>query len=485
MGKKQSADGVSLPAGQTGSTFFRNILKDATEAYPEEFKNFVLPSESSFKKNFGETVVQFESFRVASRKRSEIARYMVQRTHEQLTFDDGQFQGLFQEFMAQDADPITFETTKFSGKAGLVPAVPFRGITYTGPSLHYLGQKLLAESKMTHRAARALAWLANHANAQDGKIDLTGKKFVILGASAELAPTKLLLAAGASVLWIDVKGPDGILAETHKYAGSLSYCADANNILLQPHKIRASIETFAQGEAVHIGMFAYAAGASQEWRLAATMNAILMSLPASCVASVSMLISPTSAAVIQPEDVSSAHNLQSNPPLWQALLKGVGQLKQSVSFDVNGIPVARAIVPLQGVSYQAAQYISKILAAEVFATQGVELKGPPQPVRVSSNVAGITKTRSLNHPVFQAAFIGAPTFGVEIFEVPTTQALSTLLILHDLLNSQENPEGDISSLFTKQVHGGIYSRAFALDPMIRIATLMGMVKRPKLLLKMF
>jgi hypothetical protein len=163
----------------------------------------------------------------------------------------------------------------------------------------------------------------------------------------------------------------------------------------------------------------------------------------------------------------------------------MGQLKQSVSFDVNGIPVARAIVPLQGVSYQAAQYISKILTAEVFATQGIDLQGPPRPLRVSANVAGITKTRSLNHPVFQAAFLGAPTFGVEIFEVPTTQALATLLILHDLLNPQQNPTGDISALFAKQVHGGIYSRAFALDPMIRIATLMGMVKRPNLLLKMF
>jgi hypothetical protein len=265
----------------------------------------------------------------------------------------------------------------------------------------------------------------------------------------------------------------------------LSYCSEANNILLQPNRIRASIEAFSDGEPVHIGMFAYAAGASQEWRLASTMNAIILSLPPACVASVSMLISPTSAAVIQPEDVSNGQTLKQRLPLWQGLLKSVGQLKQSVSFDVNGIPVARAIVPLQGVSYQAAQYISKILTAEVFATQGIDLQGPPRPLRVSANVAGITKTRSLNHPVFQAAFLGAPTFGVEIFEVPTTQALATLLILHDLLNPQQNPTGDISALFAKQVHGGIYSRAFALDPMIRIATLMGMVKRPNLLLKMF
>ncbi len=485
MGTKRTTDGVCLPTGQTGSTFFRNLLLDAVAAFPEEFQDFALPSEKSFKKKYGETVVQFESFRVASRRRSEIARYIVSQTHDQLEFNDGNFEGRFQDYMAQAAEPLNIETQVLTGKVGLVPAVPFRGVSYTGLSLNYLGQKLIGENKITNRAAKALTWIASFANSHEGRIDLTGKKFVIMGASAELAPTQQLLAAGASVLWVDLKSPEAILAEPHKYAGSLSYCTKANNILMKPNQIRASIEAFAAGEPVHIGMFAYAAGASQEWRLAATMNAIILSLSPACVASVSMLISPTSAAVIQPEDMSNSNTLKKNPPLWQSMLKSVGQLKENLSFEVNGIPVARAIVPLQGVSYQAAQYISKTLAAEVFATQGVDLKGKPQPIRVSANVAGITKTKSLNHPVFQAAFLGAQTFGVEIFEVPTTKTLSTLLILHDLLNPELKPTGDINALFSKQVHGGIYSRAFALDPMIRIATIMGLARRPNLLLKLF
>lgn len=485
MGSKHAVDGVSLPTGQTGSTFFRSILNEALAAFPDDFKNFELPNESTFKKKYGEAVVQFESYRVASSRRSDIARFLVKRTHEQLEFNDGQFKGLLQDFMAHESGSVKLKTKHLSGKAGLIPTVPFRGITYAGPSLNYLGQKLLGENKMTSQAAQALAWLTKFAGSNDGKIDLSGKKFAILGASAELAPTQLLLSAGASVLWIDIKAPDQILAEPHKYAGVLSYCPEANNILLQPNQIKASIEAFADGDPVHIGMFAYAAGASQEWRLAATMNAIIQNLSPACVASVSMLISPTSAAVIQPEDASTGSVLKKNPPFWQSLLKTVGQLKENVSFDANGIPIARAIVPLQGVSYQAAQYISKTLAAEVFATHGIALKGSPQAVKVSANVAGITKTRSLNHPVFQAAFLGAPTFGVEIFEVATTRNLSNLLILHDLLNPEINKAGDISTLFTRQVHGGIYSRAFALDPMIRIATLMGMARRPDLLLKMF
>jgi hypothetical protein len=482
---KQSTEGVNLPAGHTGSTFFRSILNDAIAAFPGAFKDLTLPGEAAFKKNYGEAVVQFESYRVASEQRSDIARYVVQRTHEQLQFQDGDFKGLFQDYMTKASGPVQLEMKTFSGKAGLIPSVPFRGITYTGQSLNYLGQKLLSENKMTRRASKALSWLTDYARDHENRIDLSGQKFVMMGASAELAPTRLLLAAGASVLWVDLKSPESLLNESSKYAGSLSWCPDANNILQQPNRIKASIEAFAKGEPVHIGMFAYAAGASQEWRLAATMNAIVLSLSPSIVASVAMLISPTSASVVQPEDSSTSHALNAKPPLWQNILKSIGTLKQSASFDVNGIPVARAIVPLQGVSYQAAQYISKILAAEVFATQGVDLQGPARPIRVSANVAGITRTRSLNHPVFQAAFLGAPTFGVEIFDVPTTQNLSALLMLHDLLNEQEKPQEDISTLFTKQVHGGIYSRGFALDPMIRIATVLGLAKQPKFLLKLF
>ncbi len=41
---------------------------------------------------------------------------------------------------------------------------------------------------------------------------------------------------------------------------------------------------------------------------------------------------------------------------------------------------------------------------------------------------------------------------------------------------------DIKSLFAQQVHGGIYCKTFALDPIILTATIIGIAKNPKLLL---
>jgi hypothetical protein len=485
MASKHRNDGVLLPEGHTGSSFFQQLLQTAVEQFPKVFHDVTIPEGKGFKKNYAETLVQFEAARVSSNQRSEIARFIVKQTQEQLMFRGHGFYGKFRDYMAQPTEPAAIETTVMQGQAGLIPSVPFRGQTYTGRTLSSLGQLLLGEEKTTNRTAQALNWMSQYLKEHESGIDLRGQKFVILGASAELAPTTMLLEAGASVLWVDLQAPDQILAQSHKLAGELHVAKEASNILLEPNRIRATIEAFAAGEPVNIGMFAYAAGASQEWRLAATMNGIIHRLDPACVGSVSMLISPTSAAVVQTEDRENSKRHEARPPVWQALLRKLGQLKDSACFEVSGIPIARAIVPLQGLSYQAAQYVSKTLAAEAYATQGITINGQAQPLRVSSNVAGITKTRSLQHPVFQAAFLGAETFGVEIFEVPTTRPLSTTLMLYDLLQPAEDPADRLASLFAKQVHGGIYSRAYALDPMIRIATVMGLAQRPRLLLKMF
>mgnify|MGYP003684409559 CR=1 FL=1 len=485
MAKKHRNQGVMLPEGYTGSSFFRKILEQATSAFPEAFKNYELPQQKAFKKYYAEAVVRFEATRVGSEQRSEIAKYMVQSTQEQLRYLGNGFDGLFNDYMAQEVKAASFETIDLKNKLGLKSEVSFRGKRYKGAALKDLAQLLRSEHKITNKTAGAMNYMAELAKSQSEGLDLSGKKFVVLGASAELAPTSLLLAAGATVLWIDVQEPSKFLDKHKNLAGKIVYAKDASDILMQPKKIKASIEAFADGDPVDICMFAYAAGASQEWRLAATMNGIIRSLKEDIVRSVSMLISPTSAAVMQEEDLDCAKSGFAKPPIWQKALQALGQLKTEVQFDGGNAKVARAIVPLQGLSYQAAQYISKTLAAEVYATQGVNLQSAAKPIIVSANVAGITKTRSLEHPIFQAAFIGAPTFGVEIFEVTCTQALSGLLLIHDLINEEQIAAQDLSQLFAQQVHGGIYSRAFALDPMIRIATIMGLARKPQLLLKLF
>ena len=88
----------------------------------------------------------------------------------------------------------------------------------------------------------------------------------------------------------------------------------------------------------------------------------------------------------------------------------------------------RTLVSVQSASYQWAQYLGKVMTAlawsRIAATHGPRL-------RVSANTAAITQTRSLDHPVFAAAFGGAGACGVQIFTAQQSQQINGLLAVHD------------------------------------------------------
>ncbi|NRA63317.1 MAG: hypothetical protein HRU19_02470 [Pseudobacteriovorax sp.] len=481
---KDTPLGVTIPKSHTGSSFFHHILQSTVDTYPEVFKGFGLPILKEFKKKYAESMVQFEAHRASSTKRTDIADYMMRLLHDEMIYrsENGQETPL-SSYMKQAGNVITTKTLKLTGKAGYRPSVPFRGRYYQGNELRDLSHLLLQEHKMTLKTSVSLNWLAEFLKKHGNKINLEGRKFVVMGASAEIAPTSFLLAAGASVLWLDVKGADDILKYRESLAGELVLPARPCDLLIEPLDIAATIREFAGEDSIDLGLYAYAGGKGRELRLATAMNHITANLPSKMVRSVSMFVSPTSAAIMQPEDIFQSEEQRHNPPIWQAALKFAGQLQNSSSFTKDGTAIARAIVPIQGVSYFASQYLAKTLAAEVFSERGTNPNEPLNPdLRVSANVAGITKTQSLRHPIFQAAFLGAKTFGVEIFEVTTTKELAALLNFHDLLNEDTWSKDE---LFSKQIHGGIYSKAYALDPMIKIATVLGLVRKPKLLFDLF
>lgn len=248
----------------------------------------------------------------------------------------------------------------------------------------------------------------------------------------------------------------------------------------------ATLRAFAADEPVDVGLYAYAAGRGREWRLTAAMNAIVDSLPAGSLRSVAMLVSPTT-PVAQRSDTLRASDLRhAERPLWQRGLETAGLLA-APHVGEGDARVLRNVVSVQGAGYQAAQYIGKTLAAERWATSGPSGQGGP--VMVSANVAAITMTRSLRHPVFEAGFAGAAAFGVETFEPDTTRALNGLLLIHDLLNPEapgavpgasESPEERARDLLAQQVHVGLFAMSSDLESMIRIGALIGLARRPGL-----
>lgn len=479
---------IRLPSHHTPSSLLYELLSEAAERRPDVLGPANLPPDArAFRSRYGEALVRFEAARAASEQRTEIARELVRACAARLRFGSQERDQPLAEYWNNAAQPLSVETLSFGGSVRLTPRVPWEGRTYTGKELHELADAFLAGNLMTRPAAEALRWVADRASMAGG-IDLSGQKFAVLGAGAELAATRMLLEAGASVLWIDTVEPSALRESRAQLGGALTYPRDGADLLLQPHEIAQTVAEFAGDEPVHLALYAYATGSAREWRVAAAMNAIVRHLDPDAVRSVTLLVSPTSPAVVQPEDRETADRQSAR---WRYSLLGRVARLPSGRFGDGEVQIARAIVPLQGASYQAAQYVEKILTAESLAAYGTQLdSGNPVRVTVSANVAGVSRTRSLEHPVFVAAFLGATLFGVTTFAPETTRCLSGLLALHDLLNpdapgSSSRPYPDdaarAAALFSQQVHGGIYAMPWALNPCITGAALIGVARRPALL----
>jgi len=486
---------VVLPSGYTGSSLFHAMLKQAVAEFPGALTAAELPSQASvFKRDYGTILPRFEAARVGSPERVQIARFILNKTQSTLEFVNGHGREPLSEHLARPTEPPVLEQQVVGAEPTLKVEVPLDGTIYRGREVLALVDRLAEEQVLTNAARDALRWVVQHIEDAGGTLDLRGHSFAVLGAGAELASTRMLLAAGARVLWIDLADPGVLLAQAPGLSGTLVHAPGANNLLEAPERVAAAIERFAaEGDGtVHLGMFAYASGASQEWRLGAAMNAIAAHLSPTIVRSIALLVSPTSTATVQPECLAAAAAQLARGSRWKSALRHAGLLSSPGQHVGHGVHIARATVSIQGLSYQAAQYISKLLAAESYAVYGTQAQTDPSvPVTVSANVAGITRTRSLAHPLFQAAFIGARHFGVRIFDPSTTRALSGLLILHDLLNPSApgaasvcpgQPGRKASGLLSQQVHGGIYSLPYVLEHAIRIAALIGMGRKPSVFL---
>jgi len=487
--RKNERRGVVFPDGETGSSLLRRILQEAVERFPDALAGSFGPEDAEdFRSRFDAVVTRFEAARLHAAERVEVARYVVERARAAVSLVEDGGERPLGDALADPGEPIDVVSTPLSGKGRLVPQVPYRGRTWSGDELRELAALLRDEARISDPVVTAIEWLLDHAVDAAGEIDLGGRRVALIGAGAEIAPTPLLLEAGADVLWIDSAAPPEALAKDSTLSGRLFAPTSPCDLLEDPRAIAATLRAFADSEAVDVGLYAYAPGRGREWRLTESMNAIVDALPAGALRSVGLLISPTTPAWVRPETLAAADRRHAGRPSWQRALEAVGLLGSGAWEGEGDARVFRNVVSVQGVGYQAAQYVGKTLAVERWAASGPT--GQERPVLVSANLAAITMTRSLSHPVFEAAFAGATAFGVETFEPATTRALNGLLTIHDLLNpaAPGAPDGSTDArerarrLHDQQIHGGLFAMPYPVAPAIQVSALIGLGRRPGLIL---
>ena len=425
---------VVLREARSASALLHHALLEAVRACPERFAEVDLPpAPGPFRDAFPELLPRFEAARIAAPERAQLARRLALAGGACLQWEDDAGRVDLREALAEPAPPLRLRMHGFRGRPGWLPAPVHRGERWSGADIAGLGAVLGERDVVTPAAAEALAWLAR-AVLEDGALDLSGRRIAVLGANAEMAPTRHWLEAGAEVLWIDVAPPPADWFENASFAGCLHWCPEGADLLTQPREILATLRAFAEDGPVDLGLYAYAPGRARELRLAGVMNALVEALPREALASVTLLVSPTTPTALGAGDLEATAARRARRPGWEAALAATGLLGRGEGCARSGGGAAtRTVVSIQGASYQAAQYLGKIAVAEAWATHGPVSAAGSAPLRVSANTAAITRTRSLDHPLFAAAFGGAGAFGVESFTPRQSRCVNGLLAAADWL----------------------------------------------------
>ncbi|HEY5678533.1 MAG TPA: hypothetical protein VIS55_00540 [Pseudomonadales bacterium] len=474
-------DGQVLVAdARAASEVLHEVLADTAAAFPGALGPMGFPADpKAFRSTYPEVMPRFEAARLASGDRLAMARHAVGALQRRLVWQDAGGSRPLADALAEPAAPLELLQTDFPGEPGWRPSVVYRGERWEADRLADFGAELLGRGVVTAQASQALAWLAD--NVLDaGVLRLTGRKIAVLGGGAEMAPTRLWLEAGADVLWLDVAPPPPSWQDASAMSGRLYWPAGNADLLAQPREILATLIEFAAGRPLDLGLYAYAPGRARELRLTGVMNELVNAMPPELVGSITVLVSPTTPTGLAEPDLAAMRARREARPGWEAALDNLGLLGRGGGCATMGeVAATRTVVGIQGASYQAAQYLGKVLVAECWAEEGPLGSAHPAPFRVSANTAAITRTRSLGHPVFAAAFGGAAAFGVETLTPRQSRRINGLLALCDWLRPDRPVPG------TVRVHGGIHTLPYPLESALRIAAAIGFARSPRLLRGLF
>lgn len=338
-------------------------------------------------------------------------------------------------------------------------------------------------------------------------MDLRDVDIAVLGAGAELGPTRSLLRWGARVHAVDLPRPDmwqRLIGITRGTAGSLRLpiALDENG---QPPFVvggfvhpedDATVAAKAGADLLKrtpelltwlgeieqpfvLGTYAYADGSLH----------VLLSMAADAIATellarrdditLAYLATPTDVFMVPMDAVEESRRRWDARGLSGMLQSPLRLLKQFepnyretfVTDDGTEFGINDSLVPQQGPNYALAKRLQRWRAL-VARADGVP---------VSLNLAPATRTQSVvKNRALAAAYAGAGRFGVEVFDPATSTTLMAALLVHDLRNpaAAANPATPLANpmdLFAQAAnHGGLWRAAYAPRSVLGIAALLGM-----------
>jgi hypothetical protein len=408
-----------------------------------------------------------------------VARDGLASLHRQMrvTGGDGAETGLDALVSAPARGELAAATVTGTGEAERELSVPYRGERLRGDALARQLEAWVSAGVIEPSCADAVRAVA----ARPDWLALPGRTIVVLGAGAEVGPLPVLLSWGVRVFGVDLPRPaiwDRVLTDARRSAGTLVVPAAAGDEDLAQ---RAGLDLIADIPAVAdwlaavdgplvLGNYVYADGAANVM-LASAVDALTVRLTAARGdVALAFLATPTDVFAVPADAVAqSARAYADRSPAakrggWPLRALSGGRLLRR-GYPPGADPgICDSLIPQQGPNYALAKRVHR-WRATVAREAGT---------MVSMNVAPPTRTRSvLKNRALAAAYIGAPRFGVEVFEPATTKTLMAALLVHDLQTgapAQAHPWQDEACA---AAHGGLWRIGYAPRSALTLAALMG------------
>ncbi|MFO1250269.1 MAG: hypothetical protein U1E77_03755 [Inhella sp.] len=427
------------------------------------------------------------------------ARAGLQAAWQTLVWDDsqGQSRPLAQALEQPEGWPLGTMTLKGAGASSVQPwTVPYKGQQLHGDALLRQLLDWVETGIIEASAAKALGRCVRHHE----WFDLSDRHIALLGAASEAGPLRWLCRWRANLYAVDVDRPevwarvaDRVLvgnAQLHlpirsSSAARADWTTQAGVDLLQDApRIAAWLRSFDRP--LDLACLAYQDG-ERHLRLSLAMDmvasALLRAQPASSLA---YLATPTDVfAIPEPTAQASQRMYAARPLLTRSLQKplhlaaGERFFQPNVECLLQGPQGRRyglvdSLVLEQGPNYALAKRLQQWRA----------LWARSLGHRVSLNIAPSTVTASvIKNPALAAGFAGASSFGIEVFEPETTNALMAALWVHDLRTDRGAAEPRVElahpfELFMDQAcHGGLWCTPYRPRSALPFAAALGWVRQ--------
>ncbi|MDO8732384.1 MAG: hypothetical protein Q7L55_07425 [Actinomycetota bacterium] len=331
-------------------------------------------------------------------------------------------------------------------------------------------------------------------------LDLSDLEIAVLGAGAEMAPTRSLLRWGATVHAVDLPQSatwSRLIAIARATSGTLHIPLarpeddhavvhpDEDHVIAELAGVDLLVETpeiaqwLARNDApLILGSYAYADGAKHV-RLSVAVDVIVEALGnAGKPIQLASLSSPTDVYLVPSQAVSESQRR------WQT--RGVNTVLQlpmrmARKFEPNYSAATAHIDDFHGLndSLIGQQGPNYVLAKHLQRWRSLVARD--QGKTVSINIAPMTRTQSvIKSRALKAGYRGAARFGIEVFEPATSTALMAGLLVHDLRNpnSASQPatplRHPLELLSSNAIHSGLWRTAYAPRSVLTFAAMLGL-----------